>query len=287
MLRIDCHNHSAHRSPDAKTTHDEIARECALKGIDVVLITEHDEITPPEELDRVSREHEVLLLPGVELSIGDHGHFLAFGAEAVLSQLDREEVEKDVLLAGLDSARRRLQDVTVPRIPVAKVRQVIGEEVASLVRARTTRRDPLSFVRAVHEVGGFVAWAHPFVGSSLRRAYDSFLMQCASGYDMSDFLNYLERTEPSILTLAHELDAVEGHNGRDFGLTSWLAVQLGKALEKSTIAGSDGHWSGQYGAAYLEVDAKRSDVTDVPSLIKALRSRPFTSVRSARAPGTG
>lgn len=69
MVRVDFHTHSIHGSSDAKRTFDEIAEESKTKGINVVVITEHDNITDEHILSEISKKYGILFIPGIELSL--------------------------------------------------------------------------------------------------------------------------------------------------------------------------------------------------------------------------
>lgn len=106
------HVHSS-ASHDAEQSLDDIARSAQRGQLDFVVLTDHNSraITAPEY------RHDVLLIPGVELST-EHGHVLALGGDTSESKLDGtfsglERLRKSgALLLGAhpDSAKHPIAD---------------------------------------------------------------------------------------------------------------------------------------------------------------------------------
>ena len=270
-LRIDFHAHSRQRSFDSTSSYDEIAEECARAGIDVIVITEHDRLTPAAELPSPADAHGVRMIPGIEVSIGTWGHFLAVGAERVLDEEKHIRIGKAAILECLGRARRRVEGHGAEALSVPEFREVMTEEVASSIPTTATH-DPLKFCRAVKAAGGFVSWAHPFVGNRLRKQLDTFAIARGS-MSMVEFVAWLGDHDPLAGELLKEVDAVEGFNGMERGISSFLAQDLARALGTPVTAGSDGHTPGSYGSGWLDVETPSEGAPhDAPSLVHLLRT---------------
>ena len=82
MLSVDPHTHSA-ASYDGR---DEVAlllKQAAIVGLDAIAVTDHDEIEASlEAVDRAG-DHDLIAVPGMEVSSAD-GHVLALGVEELV-----------------------------------------------------------------------------------------------------------------------------------------------------------------------------------------------------------
>jgi predicted metal-dependent phosphoesterase TrpH len=75
MGRADLHVHSTH-SKDATTTVRGVLKQASLIGLNVVAITDHDEIRGSLEARELASQYNVEVVPGVEVSTAE-GHVLA------------------------------------------------------------------------------------------------------------------------------------------------------------------------------------------------------------------
>ncbi len=83
-MLIDLHCHTRVHSGCSVLTPQTLVEAARAAGLDGVCITEHDALWPAEEIDRLSRDLDFVLLRGVEVST-DAGHVLAYG----LSQCEK------------------------------------------------------------------------------------------------------------------------------------------------------------------------------------------------------
>ncbi len=79
MLTADLHIHSE-ASYDCDTTVEEILEAAVEAELDVIAVTDHDEITASYEAIEAAPDYGLTAVPGVEVSTAD-GHLLALGVE--------------------------------------------------------------------------------------------------------------------------------------------------------------------------------------------------------------
>ena len=71
MLRYDLHSHSTHS--DGLLTPAELVQRAAQRGVDVLALTDHDELSGLPEARAAAREAGLRLVDGAELSVSWHG----------------------------------------------------------------------------------------------------------------------------------------------------------------------------------------------------------------------
>ena len=98
-LRADLHVHT--REGEAQITYDarEIIARAAREGYGVLAITNHDTITFSDELAAYAKDHDILLIPGVEATV-EGRHVLVYNAD----------VDADKLRTFADLRRYRTPD---------------------------------------------------------------------------------------------------------------------------------------------------------------------------------
>jgi predicted metal-dependent phosphoesterase TrpH len=77
---IDLHTHTKPMSDDSYLEPAELIEHAKQSGLDAICLTEHDWFWNKKDIARLRREHDFLVLPGVEMNT-DEGHFLVFGIE--------------------------------------------------------------------------------------------------------------------------------------------------------------------------------------------------------------
>lgn len=87
---IDLHVHTCHGSDDSYITIPDLAERAKKAGIDAVCITDHDWFWKPETVEQWCREHDFLILAGVEMNTDD-GHMLVFGLNHFKFKMYRTE----------------------------------------------------------------------------------------------------------------------------------------------------------------------------------------------------
>jgi predicted metal-dependent phosphoesterase TrpH len=87
-MLIDLHTHTRRYSWDSDLTPDELVDLAKRAGLDGVCITEHDFFWDHDEVRELSRRHDFLVLPGVEINTDD-GHMLCFGLQGYVYGMHR------------------------------------------------------------------------------------------------------------------------------------------------------------------------------------------------------
>jgi predicted metal-dependent phosphoesterase TrpH len=77
-MLIDLHCHTKVYSACSALTPEALVRAARARGLDGVCITEHDALWPIEEIERIGREMDFVVLRGIEVTT-EVGHVLAFG----------------------------------------------------------------------------------------------------------------------------------------------------------------------------------------------------------------
>ena len=95
-MLIDLHNHTFPSSDDSFLRPHELIQQAKAAGLDGIAITEHDWFWDPRELEALGREHQFLVLPGVEINTED-GHTLVFGVQKYIFGMHRLPFLKQVV----------------------------------------------------------------------------------------------------------------------------------------------------------------------------------------------
>ena len=77
-MLIDLHAHTRPHSWDSELTPDELIERAKARGLDGVVLTEHDTAFDPEEARALGRRHRFLVLAGIEMNV-EEGHALVYG----------------------------------------------------------------------------------------------------------------------------------------------------------------------------------------------------------------
>ncbi|MCY3733401.1 MAG: PHP domain-containing protein, partial [Chloroflexi bacterium] len=74
-MLIDMHTHTSVYSTDSNLLPHEALARAAERGLDGVILTEHDVVWPADRAARLSEQVGILVLPGVEVTT-ELGHIL-------------------------------------------------------------------------------------------------------------------------------------------------------------------------------------------------------------------
>ncbi len=83
---LDLHAHSAPISRDSGVSAERLVAQAARRGLDGVVLTEHNAIWSAEAARELSERHEVCVLPGMEIGT-DVGHVLVYGLDRFTPEL--------------------------------------------------------------------------------------------------------------------------------------------------------------------------------------------------------
>ena len=89
-MLIDLHTHTKPLSEDSFITPAELIQQAKQNGLDAICLTEHDWFWDREALEKLVREHDFPVFPGVEINTED-GHFLVFGLDEYIFGMHRTE----------------------------------------------------------------------------------------------------------------------------------------------------------------------------------------------------
>ncbi|MDE2967036.1 MAG: PHP domain-containing protein [Chloroflexota bacterium] len=77
-MLIDMHSHTSVFSTDSNLLPHETLERAAERGLDAVVLTEHDVLWPADRVARLSEQVGILVLPGIEVTT-ELGHVLVYG----------------------------------------------------------------------------------------------------------------------------------------------------------------------------------------------------------------
>jgi predicted metal-dependent phosphoesterase TrpH len=98
-MLIDLHTHTRRFSWDSDLTPDELVDLSKRAGLDGICLTEHDYFWDDDDVRALSRRHDFLVIPGVEINTDD-GHMLCFGLKSYVYGMHRASQ----LAASLEAA---------------------------------------------------------------------------------------------------------------------------------------------------------------------------------------
>ena len=85
-MLIDMHTHTSVYSTDSNLLpHDALAR-AAERGLDAVILTEHDVVWPADRTARLAEQVGIVVLPGVEVTT-ELGHVLVYGLPSLVPRI--------------------------------------------------------------------------------------------------------------------------------------------------------------------------------------------------------
>ena len=87
-MLIDLHTHTHPLSHDSLLSPDDLIDAAKEAGLDGVCLTEHDFFWEPETAADLSRRHNFLVIPGIEVNTED-GHIVVFGLERFVYGMHR------------------------------------------------------------------------------------------------------------------------------------------------------------------------------------------------------
>jgi predicted metal-dependent phosphoesterase TrpH len=199
----DFHLHSTHS--DGRKTPAELAAIVHRNGVRYMALTDHDTVAGLDEMrEALARYPEVVLIPGVELSVdmGVEVHILGYWMDerdpAFLAEMERfrdgrlgrgQEMVQKLRALGMDVAWERVLEIAGdasvgrPHVAlallekgyVASINEAFDRYLANGGPAYVAREKltPEDAIRMIHAAGGIAAVAHPqFIGLPQRAGED-------------------------------------------------------------------------------------------------------------------
>ena len=112
-MLIDLHTHTHPLSHDSLLSPDDLIDAAKEAGLDGVCLTEHDFFWEPETAADLSRRHNFLVIPGIEVNTED-GHIVVFGLERFvygmhrMAELARMAADAGAVIIAAHPYRRQL-----------------------------------------------------------------------------------------------------------------------------------------------------------------------------------
>jgi len=95
-MLIDLHTHTQPKSDDSLLSPTELALKAKQAGFDGICVTEHDWFWAQETADKLSKELDFLILPGIEMNTED-GHMLVFGITEFVFGMHHTNFLRDIV----------------------------------------------------------------------------------------------------------------------------------------------------------------------------------------------
>ena len=94
-MLIDLHSHTSVWSTDSNLLPHDLIVQSAARGLDGVVLTEHDVVWPAERI-RVLNEHaDILVLTGVEVTT-ELGHVLVYGLPSLIPRISEARLLREL-----------------------------------------------------------------------------------------------------------------------------------------------------------------------------------------------
>ena len=77
-MLIDLHTHTRPLSWDSYLSPDDLVERSKQAGLDGICLSEHDYLWDPDEVAKLAKRHDYLVLPAIEINTDD-GHILVYG----------------------------------------------------------------------------------------------------------------------------------------------------------------------------------------------------------------
>ncbi len=185
---------------DGKHTPREILEMAKERGLSVISLTDHDTVAGVPEILDAAKDSEVRVIPGIELSVEEHGaHILGYGLDhenrALLASLEEsrrgreagarqmvENLKRAGFFVEWDDVVREATGAVVARPHLARAvlnrpenREKLGgiTTVYDFIQKYLTDESPLYVKRThisakdaialIHNAGGVAVWSHPAV----------------------------------------------------------------------------------------------------------------------------
>lgn len=264
---IDLHTHTT--ESDGSFTPEELIMEAKRVGLSAIAITDHDSISGLKKAAPLANEHNIELIPGVELSTDYNGkevhvvglyidpeneNFLANIKEFKENRDNRnaiivENLQKEGFSITMEELKAENPDCVITRANIARFlyehgmiptiqtafEKYIGDHCKCYVnRFKIT---PMDGVRLIKEAGGIAILAHPLLyhmsDATLQKLIDEMKNAGLDGIE-AVYCTYTPSEERQMKKLAEENDLLIS-GGSDFHGTTKPNLNLGTGYGKLYI----------------------------------------------------
>jgi predicted metal-dependent phosphoesterase TrpH len=223
-MLIDLHTHTFPLSQDSYVSPDDLVERSRKAGLDAICLSEHDALWDTEAVRELSKRHNFLVLPAIEITT-DEGHMLCYGVNTFVRDFYRsQELAAHVLsvrgaMVGAHPFRRQM-----PWSPIAKEE----EHLAALEKA--SRNPAYAFCSALERINGR---GSPAENAFAARLCDLMGMPGTGGTDahqISDIGKCATQFERSIESVQDLIEELKAGRFRAVSLVETPAVAASEAL---------------------------------------------------------
>ena len=145
---IDIHTHTYPTSDDSTLTPEQLIKQSKHAGLDGICLTDHDGFWEPKDVEKLSEEHDFLVIPGCEVTT-EEGHLLVYGLEEYIFGMHKSQFVRDLV----DEAGGAIV-VAHPYRRVYRENAPQDEVTYSEMMERALRNDVFNLVEAVETRNG-------------------------------------------------------------------------------------------------------------------------------------
>ena len=93
---IDIHTHTYPTSDDSTLTPEQLIKQSKHAGLDGICLTDHDGFWEPKDVEKLSKEHDFLVIPGCEVTT-EEGHLLVYGLEEYIFGMHKSKFVRELV----------------------------------------------------------------------------------------------------------------------------------------------------------------------------------------------
>ena len=94
-MLIDLHSHTAVWSTDSNLLPHDLIVQAAERGLDGVVLTEHDVVWPADRVEALNEQSDIVVLTGVEVTT-ELGHVLVYGLPSLIPRISEARLLREL-----------------------------------------------------------------------------------------------------------------------------------------------------------------------------------------------